>query len=537
LLIILSNATIESLVIKVSKNIEKEIMVVPGYNTWVQELITAQFSGSKPEAVFLVLYGRELIGDAASSDWEEVKLTLDQYLGTIKTFTEGHKDIPLFVSSLDIQHDKILPFTSSRLEHKIESYWISGLEEMSVPILEIAEIARNMGRDKFYSKRMWYLGSIPFSMSGEKAIAEEIARAWNALKGNRKKCLVLDLDNTLWGGVIGEDGLQGIELSTTKEGSRFRDFQKRIKDLKDQGVLLTVVSKNNEEDALEAIREHPDMVLREDDFVIIKANWEPKAVNIQNIAKELNIGLDSLVFIDDNPIERESVKNTFPEVNVPDFPKDTSMLESFAIEISKRYFPVLKITDEDLNKTDQYKVEQKRNEIKQKSISIEEYLESLEMRKTFRQIDESDVTRAAQLTQKTNQFNLTTRRYTESDIWNMMRSEDYQVWIGELEDKFGSYGKVILAIVKFEENTAIFDTFLMSCRVMGRNIEKEFLDGIEKEMISKGKSKIIAEYIPTPKNSVVKDFWIQNGYVELNKKNDSLTFEKSKNKFAEVFDI
>jgi len=478
-----------------------------------------------------------LIGDAASSDWEEVKLTLDQYLGTIKTFTEGHKDIPLFVSSLDIQHDKILPFTSSRLEHKIESYWISGLEEMSVPILEIAEIARNMGRDKFYSKRMWYLGSIPFSMSGEKAIAEEIARAWNALKGNRKKCLVLDLDNTLWGGVIGEDGLQGIELSTTKEGSRFRDFQKRIKDLKDQGVLLTVVSKNNEEDALEAIREHPDMVLREDDFVIIKANWEPKAVNIQNIAKELNIGLDSLVFIDDNPIERESVKNTFPEVNVPDFPKDTSMLESFAIEISKRYFPVLKITDEDLNKTDQYKVEQKRNEIKQKSISIEEYLESLEMRKTFRQIDESDVTRAAQLTQKTNQFNLTTRRYTESDIWNMMRSEDYQVWIGELEDKFGSYGKVILAIVKFEENTAIFDTFLMSCRVMGRNIEKEFLDGIEKEMISKGKSKIIAEYIPTPKNSVVKDFWIQNGYVELNKKNDSLTFEKSKNKFAEVFDI
>jgi len=399
MLAILSNITTDTLALQVSKVLNEEIYTSSGYNTWVQELITAQFSGSKPEVVFLVLYGRELVGDPTSSDWEGMKLTLDQYLGTIKTFTESHKDIPLFVSSLDIHHEKILPFTSPRLEHKIESYWRSGLEDMGVPVLEIAEIARNIGREKFYSKRMWYLGSIPFSMAGEKAIAEEISRAWNALKGKRKKCLVLDLDNTLWGGVIGEDGLQGIELSTTKEGSRFRDFQKRIKDLKDQGVLLTIVSKNNEEDAMEAIREHPDMVLREDDFVIIKANWEPKPVNIQNIAKELNIGLDSLVFIDDNPIERESVKNALPEVIVPDFPKDTSTLESFAIEISKRYFPVLKLTDEDLNKTNQYKVEQKRNEIKQKSMSIEEYLASLEMKKTFRQIDESDVTRAAQLTQ------------------------------------------------------------------------------------------------------------------------------------------
>ena len=523
---ILSNITTGTLAIAVSKAIGANVLTIEGYNTWVQELIIAKFSGSRPKAVFLVLYGRELIGDTASSNWEEVKLTLDQYLGTIRTFSADHRDIPLFVSSLDLQHDRILPLSAPRLEYKIESYWRSGLEEIGVPILEIAEIARNIGRDKFYSKRMWYLGSIPFSMSGEKAIAEEISRAWNALKGNRKKCLVLDLDNTLWGGVIGEDGLQGIDLSTTKEGSRFRDFQKRIRDLKDQGVLLTIVSKNNEGDAMEAIREHPDMELKEDDFVIIKANWEPKPVNIQYIAQELNIGFDSLVFIDDNPIERESVKNALPEVSVPDFPKDTSMLESFAIEISKIYFPVLKLTGEDLKKTDQYKVEQKRNEIKQKSISIEEYLESLEMKKTFRQIDETDITRAAQLTQKTNQFNLTTRRYTESDIWNMIKSEYHQVWIGELEDKFGSYGKVILAIVKLEENTAFIDTFLMSCRVMGRNIEKEFLNEIEKEIISKGKNKIISEYVPTSKNSVVKDFWTQNGYTELDNKPDRITYEK-----------
>ena len=198
MLAILSNVTVVSLIESTYKKVNEEIYTSSGYNTWVQELITDQFSESKPEAVFLVLYGRELIGDAAS-DWEEVKLTLDQYLATIKTFSEDHKNIPLFVSSLDIQHDKILPFASSRLEDKIESYWRSGLEDMGVPVLEIAEIARNMGREKFYSKRMWYLGSIPFSMTGERAIAEEIARAWNALKGNRKKCLLWDLDNTLWG--------------------------------------------------------------------------------------------------------------------------------------------------------------------------------------------------------------------------------------------------------------------------------------------------------------------------------------------------
>ena len=254
------------------------------------------------------------------------------------------------------------------------------------------------------------------------------------------------------------------------------------------------------------------MILREDDFVSIKANWEPKAVNIQNIAKELNIGLDSLVFIDDNPIERESVKIALPEVSVPEFPKDTSTLESFAINISKEYFPVLKLTDEDLNKTNQYKTEQKRNEIKHKSISIEDYLKSLEMRKTFRQINETDVVRASQLTQKTNQFNLTARKYTESDIWKMMNSVNHQIWIGELDDKFGSYGKVILAIIKFEEDYATIDTFLMSCRVMGRNVEKDFLMHIESELANKGIKKIFGEYVKTTKNIVVRNFFEDMGY-------------------------
>lgn len=509
---ILSNVNVGTLSILVEKYVENKVRISQGYNTWIQDLIESNFLEIKPEAIFIILDGRELIGEKLHSDWNTISQFLNYFLGTINNFIEKHSDIPVFVSSLDILQETFLPSTYPRIEYKLEAYWRSELEKMAVPILEIAEIARNMGREKFYSKSMWYLGSIPFSRVGERAIAEEILNSCFALNGKRKKCLVLDLDNTLWGGVIGEDGMNGIELATTKEGSRFRDFQRGIKDLKNTGVLLTIVSKNNEEDALLPIRKHPDMLLKEEDFVIIKANWKPKAVNIKDIAEELNIGIDSLVFIDDNPVERAAVRSALPDVVVPDFPEDTALLEHFILDISKKYFPILKLTKEDLDKTAQYKIEQQREEIKLKSFSVEDYLKTLEMKKTFRQVNDSDITRAAQLTQKTNQFNLTTKRYTESDIIKMVNSDEYQVWIGELEDKFGSYGKIILAIIKLKDTFAEIDTFLMSCRVMGRKIEKDFLDKIEKELSQKGINILRSEYIPTPKNSVVKDFWVQQGY-------------------------
>lgn len=509
MLALLSNITIESLSDSVSRAVGEEVYTSPGYNTWTQALLSADFGGAKADAVFVVLDGYQLLGDIFPTKWEEARQILDGYLSVISAFAASHKDVPIFVSSLDLPKKKILPYVSVRIEQRAMSYWLERLEENQIPVIDIAELAANIGRDKFYSPRMWYLGSIPYSMSGEKAIAEEILNACNALKGRRAKCIILDLDNTLWGGVIGEDGIGGIELAASKEGARFRDFQKRLKDLKEEGAILAVVSKNNLEDALDGINNHPDMLLREKDFVAIKANWNPKPVNIEALAKELNLGLDSFVFIDDNPVEREAVRIALPQVIVPEFPKDSANLEKFIIDIGRKYFSTLRLTKEDTKKTEQYQIEQRRSELKKSAPSLDEYLKSLEMKLTIREIEENDIARAAQLTQKTNQFNLTARRYTESDIRRMKESPEYRIWIGELEDKFGSYGKVILAIVKIDGDKAVIDTFLMSCRVMGRNVEMDFLTYIEKELGRAGTKEIVGEYIPTPRNVVVKDFYLK----------------------------
>ena len=510
---LLSNVTVETLAAAVSSEAGEDVWTAPGYNTWAQELISADFGGSRPEAAFLLLEGSQLFGGDLPDSWQQAQNILDAHLSVILKFTENYPKTQLFVSTLDIQQKALKPLVARRFEQRASSYWRMKLEDAGVPLLEIAEAAADMGREKFYSSRMWYLGSIPYSMAGQKAAAAEIGRAWRAFKGRRAKCLVLDLDGTLWGGVVGEDGVGGIELARSKEGARFRDFQKRLLDLKDEGVLLTVVSKNNPEDALDAIRNHPDMVLREKDFAAIKANWNPKPLNIKKLAVELNLGLDAFVFIDDNSVERESVKLALPAVKVPDFPKETSDLEKFAGEIASEYFPTLRLTREDQQKTEQYQTENKRDQLKEGSASLEEYLQSLEMKLTFRELTKDDVPRAAQLTQKTNQFNLTTRRYTESDIITMMESGEYKLWIGELEDKFGGYGKVILAIAKISGKTATIDTFLMSCRVMGRNVETEFLRRVEDSLTKTGVEKVVGEYLPTQKNSIVSEFWKQQGYV------------------------
>ena len=485
-----------------------DIHIPDGYNTWVQQLLSPTEALLNSQAVFLILDGEELLGGTIS-EGEDTIARLQSHLELMGQFVTAHPDVPLFVSSLDIPQRTISPLVGKRNEVRAMAFWRERLENMGLPVCELAEIAANMGRDHFYSAKMWYYGSIPFSMAGEKALAAECFRCWNALRGERKKCLVLDLDNTLWGGVIGEDGLGGIQLGPTKEGAIYQNFQRRILELKQQGVLLAVVSKNNIDDALSAIRQHPDMLLREEDFVAIKANWDPKPVNIEYLGTELNLGLDSFVFIDDNPVEREAVKIVLPAVTVPDFPTDPVQLESFMRSVARDFFPTLRLTQEDLKKSEQYRVERLREEEKQKFTNLDEYLDSLDMRLSIREVGEEDIPRAAQLTQKTNQFNLTTRRYTEADMRSMSLSPEWHLWMGELEDRFGKYGKVILCLAQIEGERAMLDTFLMSCRVMGRGVESAFL---EQALARVGVTKVEAEYRITPKNSMVAEFWPQYGY-------------------------
>lgn len=504
----------------------KEINIPAGYNTWAQELINPDETLLKSDALFLILDGSELLGRTSPRDKDYVE-ALYPHLSLLEQFVTLHHDIPFFVSTLDIPQRQLFPLVGRRSEIRAMAFWREQLEKLGLPICELAEIAADIGRSQFYSSKMWYLGSIPFSMTGEKALAKECFRCWNAFQGKRKKCLVLDLDNTLWGGVIGEDGIGGITLGPTKEGAIYQDFQRIILQLKQQGVLLAVVSKNNREDALKGITQHPDMILREEDFISIKANWDPKPANIAALAQELNIGLDSFVFIDDNPVERESVKMVLPAVTVPEFPSNPFLLESFIQSVAQECFTALRLTSEDIKKSEQYRTEQLRAEEKQKFSNINDYLSSLDMKLKIYEIEETDIARAAQLTQKTNQFNLTTHRYTETDIHAMSNREDWKLWMGELEDRFGKYGKIILCFVKTNGETGYIDTFLMSCRVMGRGVETAFLHFIEQNLAEIGIKKIKAKFIATQKNSVVKNFWKEHEYAILEDTATENTFYKN----------
>lgn len=280
------------------------------------------------------------------------------------------------------------------------------------------------------------------------------------------------------------------------------------------------------EDALIPFRQHPDMLLKESDIVAFYANWEPKAHNIELIAKELNIGVDSFVFIDDNPIEREAVRIALPDVVVPEFPSDSSLLPSFIERVAKDYFLTLSLTDEDQRKTEQYQTEKKRASLKAQHTNLDDYLRSLAMVLSFTPLQDKDIPRVAQLTQKTNQFNLTTRRYTGEEIKDKQLAPGWKIWVGGLRDTFGSHGQVIVAIVEMSGKEARIDTFLMSCRVMGRGVEQTFLHLIEQELLRSGVEKLLGEFISSPKNAVTQSFYPNNGFSPVDKTKERCLFEK-----------
>lgn len=513
MLCLLSNVTVEGPFLKntVAKLCQTPVHTTSGYDTWMGDLLRADFDGVDPEAVFLIVDGDALL----DGDCLHEKATLDSRLAAsldvIGAFARSHPEIPLFVSSIDVRQRAVMPLNGKRLEAHAMAAWRDGLEALGIPVLELAEIAADMGRERFYDIRTWYMGKMPFSMSGQKAIAGEIRRAWNALKGRIRKCVAVDLDNTLWGGIIGEDGIDGIKLSAEDGGEPYRDFQRRLLDLKNLGALLAVVSKNNSEDALAGLK-HPAMILRESDFVAIMANWQPKVVNLQELAKSLNIGLDSFVFIDDNPVEREAVKITLPEVAVPDFPDEPEKLPELAGMVAKTYFSKVDVTGEDLKKTKMYQEAAERASAETAFARYEDYLASLKMRMTILPLAEADVSRAAQLTQKTNQFNLTTRRYTSGEVRKLMQSGDWRLWTARMSDRFGDFGLSLYCMVCVDRDTARIDTLLMSCRVMGRGLEFAFLHELEKRLERDGIKTIGGMYIESPKNSPARDFLSEAGY-------------------------
>ena len=331
------------------------------------------------------------------------------------------------------------------------------------------------------------------------------------LASQRKKCLVLDLDNTLWGGVLGEDGVDGIKLGGDYPGNAFQSWQRALMQLSRSGVILAVCSKNNESDVQEAWDKNPAMVLKREHFSALRINWDDKATNLQRLADELNIGLDSMVFLDDNPTERELVRQLLPQVEVPEFPEKPYLLMPFYKQLVERYFRIYAVTDEDRAKTEQYRANALRNSEQARFVDLDSYLYSLDICIDIKHADDHNIQRIAQMTQKTNQFNLTTRRYTEDDVRQRM-GDGWNVFCMNVSDRFGDSGITgAIMIEPLADDAVRIDSLLLSCRILGKGIEEAFVKTVLNLLRLDGVRKVCADYLPTAKNGQTADFYDRMG--------------------------
>lgn len=380
----------------------------------------------------------------------------------------------------------------------------------NVYIADLSTIQNRFGRKVLFHDKYYYSARLAISMDIVPYVVKQIIDIIKSLMGKGKKCIICDLDNTLWGGVIGDDGLDKIQIGELGVGRAFSDLQQWLKELKNRGVLLAVCSKNNEDIAKEPFEKHPDMILHMDDFAIFVANWNDKASNIKLIQKTLNIGMDSLVFIDDNPFERNLVKEMIPEITVPELPEDPSLYLTFLK--NENLFETSSYSKADADRTSQYQAEAKRVTFQSNFESIDSYLESLDMIGVAKPFDSFTIPRISQLTQRSNQFNLRTIRYTEGEIKDISTSDEYITIYFTLKDKFGDYGLISVVILEKKETSLFINTWLMSCRVLKRTVEEFIINKIIETAKNNGFDKVIGEYIPTPKNSMVKDIYEKMGF-------------------------
>lgn len=403
-------------------------------------------------------------------------------------------------------------------------------------INDINYISACCGLDKWSEPSYWYMYKYSVNPCFIPDLAFNLSNIIKSVMGKNKKALAVDLDNTLWGGVIGDDDIDGIEIGhETASAESFLAFQQYIKEQKKIGILLGVCSKNDYENAIKGLN-HPDAVLRPDDFINIKANWEPKDINISNMAQEMGILPESIVFADDNPAEREIVSSQLG-VSAPEL----SMPENYIRAIDKNgFFEVTSFSDDDLKRNEMYKANAERAMVIKKFKSYDEYLKSLEMEALIDSFKPLDLQRITQLTNKSNQFNLTTKRYTQAEIERISENKSYVTLCGRLSDKFGDNGIVSVVIGKIQNEALHIDLWLMSCRVLKRNMEYAMLDRLVYKAKQKGIKKLVGYYFKTKKNSMVKNLFDEFGFEKVKEENENTVWElclenyKEKNKFIEI---
>jgi hypothetical protein len=391
-------------------------------------------------------------------------------------------------------------------------------ERNNIKVIDFSDFAKSIDTTLFDWK-YYYLSQSIISPRHNAKFKYWFESKMRSIDNKRKKCLVLDLDNTLWGGILGEDGIENLKIGDAYPGLAYIHFQEAILEAANAGIILAICSKNNEEDALEVFEKHPFQLIKLNNIAAYRINWQDKATNIKELADELNIGLDSIVFIDDNPAERECVKQMLPEVIVPDFAPSPFLMVSYFKKIYEDHFQAYKLTNEDLSKTSQYIANSERNILKKSFTTVEEYLKSLEMELTIYEASNFTIPRISQMTQKTNQFNLTTIRYTEDDIKNKIKKGDF-IHCLSVKDKFGDNGIAVLSIIQIKNNIAFIDSFLLSCRILGRNIEGVYLNYIINLLIDKNISEVRSYYLPSNKNKQTKDFYEKMNFNLVETKSD-----------------
>jgi len=382
-------------------------------------------------------------------------------------------------------------------------------------ISDLSLLQNKYGNGFIFDPRLYVNADLPISLEALPIVAKSLTDIILSTNGILKKCLILDLDNILWGGIIAEDGIENIQIGNLGIGKAFTEVQLWAKQLKERGILLAICSKNIEETAKEPFINHPDMILRQDDIAIFVANWNSKSDNIRYIQSKLNIAYDSMVFLDDDRLEREMVRSNFPQISIPDLPEDPAEYLSYLQTLD--LFETASFSKEDEVRTRQYQEEAERDSNRQKVSSTSDFLSGIEMIADINAFENFNIPRVSQLSQRSNQFNLRTVRYTEDDLLDMKDSDEYITFSFSLEDKFGKYGIVSAAVLKkTDPETAFIENWIMSCRVFNRGMDHFTMNNIVKKSAKRSIKKLTAEYIPSSKNQYVKDLLPEFGFSKNN---------------------
>ena len=505
---------------------------VSGYNQYNQEILNKNSKLYKfnPDITFLIIDIKKILGDffyfSYSVTSEKRKEIIDEKISEIKNLLlnfQKSSDKKLIISIVS------MPMYSSNgiLDNKSEFGFYEMINKLNSELIIFAKNKQGLfvydfnqfihkyGEKNIFDYRQFFIGDIQISFKYIPYFANELLSYIKPSLGINRKCIVLDLDNTLWGGIVGEDGFDGIELGQTPNGKAFVEFQKQLLALWEQGIILAVNSKNNFEDAIKIINEHPNMILRKKNFACIQINWNDKAENLKQIANEINIGLNSIVFLDDDKINQERIMQEFPEVLTINLPNDPSQYVSILNDLND--FNVLHRTNEDVKRGEMYTQQRERNELQKSVTNLDEFLKQLDIVVKIKKSNEFLIPRISQLTLKTNQFNLTTRRYQENEIKDLSNNSKFEVGCAQVLDKFGDNGITGVYIINKNEKSWIIDTFLLSCRIMGRGVEDAILSKILTNAKQNGVEEIRAEFIPTAKNEPAENFLENSGFKKENK--------------------